>query len=257
MSLKHKLLMMALSLNAACGGGGGSDDQARSTGSAGSAATATAAASTSNSGWLTVVVGGINPTPRASAELHGRAFVSRLRSSCCTNDPADAGVSMSWQNLDTGETGTPEQHPGYSWALVWFLDKSGQNWDASVPLRVGSNTLVVTATDGLVVASQAVTVIRIVDDAPPVVTMTSPVDGATGVSPATALSITFSEEVYPPSISPTTILVKDALGNRVDGRVSYAAGVATFTPLADLKENTSRPMPGPGANSPCGAAAAA
>jgi YD repeat-containing protein len=68
------------------------------------------------------------------------------------------------------------------------------------------------------------------------VTTTNPADGATGVSPATSVSATFSYEMNPSTINTSTF----TLDNWVTGTVSYDSGAitATFTPNAPLAYNT-------------------
>ncbi len=72
-----------------------------------------------------------------------------------------------------------------------------------------------------------------VDNTPPVVTVHSPLSGATNVSAGATVTATFSEDVQAGTI---TFTVKDALNQDVTGVVAYDAPTrtATFTPSAPL-----------------------
>jgi hypothetical protein len=72
----------------------------------------------------------------------------------------------------------------------------------------------------------------------PAVSSTTPVNGATNVSIDQALSATFSESMNPATISATTFTLTATGGSSVAGTVTYASGVATFTPSASLANGT-------------------
>jgi hypothetical protein len=74
----------------------------------------------------------------------------------------------------------------------------------------------------------------------PVVTLTSPVNGATAVPVAQIVSATFSEAMNPAAISSSTFLLTGPGTTAVAGTVSYNAtgSVASFTPNASLAYNT-------------------
>ncbi|HEX8520660.1 MAG TPA: Ig-like domain-containing protein [Tepidisphaeraceae bacterium] len=76
-----------------------------------------------------------------------------------------------------------------------------------------------------------------VDTTPPAVTGTSPVNGATNVSPSSVMTATFSEAVQQNTIS---FVVKDGANNSVAGTITYDAGTktATFTPTNPLNQST-------------------
>ncbi len=79
------------------------------------------------------------------------------------------------------------------------------------------------------------------DDTTPTVIATSPVDGASGVAPTAAVTVTFSEAMDPTTISTSTITLKvTATGAAVPGTVSYntSSHVATFLPSASLAQAT-------------------
>ncbi|MEV0589694.1 DNRLRE domain-containing protein [Nonomuraea sp. NPDC050310] len=73
------------------------------------------------------------------------------------------------------------------------------------------------------------------DHTVPTVTSTSPVNGAAGVAPSTAVTVTVSEPVWEPSLT-----VQDATGTHVPGVIiTDADGVTlTFTPNAPLAQST-------------------
>lgn len=76
------------------------------------------------------------------------------------------------------------------------------------------------------------------DTTPPVVALTMPVDGVTGVATNTLVAATFSKDMDPATITGTnfTLVNTTAGGTAVTGAVSYlvSSKVATFTPAAAL-----------------------
>jgi hypothetical protein len=72
----------------------------------------------------------------------------------------------------------------------------------------------------------------------PTVTATTPVNGATNVPVGQMLSATFSEAMASASISATTFTVTGTSGTAVAGTVTYSGTVATFTPTANLANNS-------------------
>jgi hypothetical protein len=75
------------------------------------------------------------------------------------------------------------------------------------------------------------------DTTPPTVASKTPPDGATGVSPGTAVTATFSEPVLASSVGGTTFRLSEG-GNPVGGTVSLAGNTATFTPSQALEPST-------------------
>jgi hypothetical protein len=73
---------------------------------------------------------------------------------------------------------------------------------------------------------------------PPAVESTIPENGATNVPIGQVLSATFSEAMNPATISATTFRLTVTGGAAVAGTVTYAGGVATFTPTASLAYST-------------------
>jgi hypothetical protein len=74
---------------------------------------------------------------------------------------------------------------------------------------------------------------------PPVVVSTVPANGATNVPIGQVLSATFSEAMNSASIGASTFTLSATGGAAVAGTVTYANGVATFTPTASLANSTS------------------
>jgi hypothetical protein len=79
---------------------------------------------------------------------------------------------------------------------------------------------------------------------PPTITLTFPVDLATGVALNSAVSAIFSEAMNPLTISSATFTVEASgppLGSPISGVVTYdvAADIATFTPSSNLTASTS------------------
>ena len=72
------------------------------------------------------------------------------------------------------------------------------------------------------------------DTTPPVVTATSPVNGASGVSVGTNLAATFSEAMDAATINTTTFELRDSANALVPAVVSYNANAATLTPASAL-----------------------
>ena len=69
------------------------------------------------------------------------------------------------------------------------------------------------------------------DTTPPTVSVTNPVDGATGVFVDGSIRITFSETMDAATVNPTTFVLEDANHTPVLTSVSYAGNVVTFTPI--------------------------
>ena len=82
--------------------------------------------------------------------------------------------------------------------------------------------------------------VTIPDTTPPVVTSTTPVSNAVGVSLAQVVSATFSKPMNPSTISGTTFTLTGPGAVAVAGTVAYTStgSVATFTPSASLSPGT-------------------
>ncbi|HLG18183.1 MAG TPA: Ig-like domain-containing protein [Bdellovibrionota bacterium] len=71
------------------------------------------------------------------------------------------------------------------------------------------------------------------DQTPPTVVSISPPDGAFGIAPATAITVTFSEPIDPASVTTSSFSLSES-GQSVPGTVQYNTGGATFTPARRL-----------------------
>ncbi len=71
------------------------------------------------------------------------------------------------------------------------------------------------------------------DVTPPLVTVSDPLNNATGVATNKAVTVTFNEPMDPLTINSTTVTLKQGT-TVVAGTVTYADKVATFTPSASL-----------------------
>lgn len=69
--------------------------------------------------------------------LSGTAFVSPTWWHCC---PADAGVTVTWRNSATSESGTATST--VTGGITWTHE-----WSAMVPISSGSNAITITAAD--------------------------------------------------------------------------------------------------------------
>ncbi len=78
------------------------------------------------------------------------------------------------------------------------------------------------------------------DVTPPIITATSPVNGATNVNTVTAVTVSFSEAMNPATINSTTFELKNASNVVVTSLVTYnpATNTATLTPAAALANAT-------------------
>jgi hypothetical protein len=72
------------------------------------------------------------------------------------------------------------------------------------------------------------------DTTPPTVTSTTPASGATGVSPGTTVTATFSEPLDPATVNTSTFELRDSVNALVAATVSYNANTATLTPTSPL-----------------------
>jgi hypothetical protein len=94
-----------------------------------------------------------NPTSESSyteycnsVHLEGEAFISSTWSRCCSGSAEDTGVTVTWENKATGEIGNATQYVRicYLFGTPFLCDHL---WKASVPLTLGENFIVVTASD--------------------------------------------------------------------------------------------------------------
>jgi Bacterial Ig-like domain len=218
-----------LFLLCACGSGGGGD------------ASPPPEPTTVGAGWVTITGNSAaqdNSTDSPTVGLSGDAFISPMDHGCCSGSAIlNTGVTVSWENATTGESGAAAQTPQYCWFLGTYL--CGHTWQATIALVAGNNRIKITATDlhGNI-GRATVTVTRIPDVTPPTVDATSPASGATAVASNSFFVVNFSEAMDPATISASTILLNDSSNNSVNGSVTYSNNFATFTPAANLQAST-------------------
>lgn len=223
--ISRLLALTFLALLAACGGGGGGEDVVvEEPGNVGA-------------GWVTIE----SPQPPAYTTdsiygvlLSGEAFISPTWYRCCSGSATDTGVTVTWSNAATGESGPATQRLTY-FCPFGICYPGTHTWSAAIDLAVGDNLITVTATDPSGNLGRArITVTRTPDIVPPMVSATTPANDATGVSTNSPLRIAFSEPMAPETLNPETVLLQDSSGGAIGGAVSYADRVATFTPAAWL-----------------------
>jgi hypothetical protein len=130
------------------------------------------------------------------------------------SNPAINSNLFSW-NATTYWTSTPVGNTGN----IWIVDLQTGRKNKALP---ASNHYVIAVSGGCEL-----------DRTAPQVVSTSPANGATNVSVAISLSVTFSEEMDPATITTDTFKLITA-GNPVPGAVSYASSTAVFTPSSPL-----------------------
>jgi N-acetylneuraminic acid mutarotase len=218
-------LIAIVALVAACGGGGGGDDGAVED------------PDQVGAGWITItypVSGPSYSTGSPTVTLAGEAFISPTWWRCCSGSATDTGVTVTWTNATTGMSGSANQSLTYI-CLFGSCLPGTHSWRATIDLAFGDNLITVTATDPSGnLGRQRITVVRTTDITPPTVISTIPENGATGVSTNSSVEIKFSELMDPTSLNAFTIVLKDSSNNTISGSVSYAGGVATYTPAASL-----------------------
>jgi len=113
-------------------------------------------------------------------------------------------------------------------------------WEtAAIPLEMGHNTIVVTASDATGrTGEDSIDVIRIPDTTPPAVTSAVPGNGWSNVSVTVKPEIAFSEDMNAATINGSTITLKDGSGNPVPTSVTYYYQRATIVPNSSLAYST-------------------
>lgn len=220
----HFLLAIGCLLAALAGGCGG-----------GSGGTPPGDPNRVGAGWITISGQGSTDSP--TTVVGGQAFISPTHRRCCTGNASDTGVTVTWSNTTTGDSGAALQTPHYGWLFQFFL--SGHSWSASIPVVLGSNDITVTATDPSGNLGRAtITVTRVLDTTPPTITSTTPTSGALGVAVDGAIQARFSEPVQSSTVDTASFFVVDSNGVPVSGMVSSSGSIATFTPSSNLAPAT-------------------
>lgn len=183
-----------------------------------------------------------------SYDLWGRAYCDTCSQSetineySCNNLPAgyvwSSAIGVAWSNRKTGESGEAAHGVKKSCQCLFFdcWTVYHNTWDVKgVLLAIGDNVIDIRAYDALGnSATASVTITRQMDDTPPSVLATSPLNNATGVALNTAVIATFSEPMDGSTINAATFMLKDGANNPVDGTIFYSGTTAIFTPTSDL-----------------------
>jgi N-acetylneuraminic acid mutarotase len=185
-------------------------------------------------GWITIEDPSASSyaTESESAYISGEAFISPTHSGCCSGSASDTGVTVTYANADTGISGSASQRAEYCWFFGQRL--CGHSWSATVALRMGDNTITVSASDGYNRGRDSIRITRIREATLPAVSSTTPDNNATGVSINTPITALFSEEMNASTINETSFKLVDNTGNLISGSVTYRDKTATFTPDDDL-----------------------
>lgn len=236
MKLRHAIpvaVVIALTLTA-CGTGGTSGESIP----AGSACH-------TNNGDVSITFPSACPVSVSTAEisLSGEAFISHQPNlnlpDWWQNTATATGVTVTWTNVTTGQSGPTEQTVRICWFFVSFLCE--HQWSASVPIAMGSNTVRITASDNAGTRGIATTaVVRVPDSTPPTVQSTSPADGSSAMAVTGTMTATFSEAMDPATINTGTFLLTGPGGVLIPGnvRLVFSGTMASFTPTTTLAAGT-------------------
>lgn len=130
------LIVVVVFLSADCGDGGGDESDSPPP-------------SSSGGGWITVLAPDTPPPYETFCDrltLWGEAFISSGYSRCCSGSADDTGVKVTWQNTSIGLSGAADQRVD----VCYFFSSPflcNHEWWATVPLAVGSNTIVLRAAE--------------------------------------------------------------------------------------------------------------
>lgn len=181
--------------------------------------------SSPNVGWISIT----SPTTADSYStdsspqyISGEAFISPVKSTCCSGHVSDTGVTVTWHNEATGQTSEADQFVNYCVNLteVYLCDHT---WSINIPIAEGNNRISVTASDsGSSFATETITIERSTDITPPSVVATDPADGATDVHYTTSVIATFNESIEPVTINLNTFIVKSVSGEPASGIISLS-----------------------------------
>lgn len=110
----------------------------------------------SGGGWVTIE----DPTTEPATSTHcdsiyiaGEAFISPTWYRCCSGSAEDTGVTVTWRNITSGESGNADQDVD----ICYFFGSPylcNHRWGATVPLILGENHITVTASDPSGVSGQ-------------------------------------------------------------------------------------------------------
>ena len=194
-------------------------------------------------GWITIDQAATT-TDSAFARLTGTAFISPSWSGCCSGSASDTGVTISWSNPASGDSGLAS-HAVKICYFLFYPYLCDHTWSATIPLTMGNNTLTVTASDpGTNSGSSCIAAARTLDLTPPTVSSVSPPHGTQNALPGTAVSADFSEMMLSTSITPSAFTLTGPGNTPVAGTINtiqiYSSSPslyftrAAFQPLAAL-----------------------
>ena len=172
-------------------------------------------------------------TDRDSVSLLGSSFVPAGAQCTGIVGTMPAGYAVTLINVANSVTGSASFYLGclLQVHVIWE--------SAAIPLEMGHNTIVVTASDATGrTGEDSIDVIRIPDTTPPAVVSAVPGNGWSNVSVTVRPEITFSEDMDPATINGATITLKDGSGNPVPTSVTYYYQRATIAPSSSLAYST-------------------
>lgn len=170
-------------------------------------------------------------TDRTSIELGGWAPTPGGPFS--GNCPGDPGYTMTWRNDANGASGV-----AWAWTSRYFGilgPYCSTRWTTSeIPLNAGDNRIRVSG--GSALGEACILVKRMPDTTAPLVSWTSPSDGAVNVPATASITVNFNEPIDPATVTTATFLLRDQHGTAVSGSVTLDASgrTATFVPAAPL-----------------------
>ncbi|MGA1865500.1 MAG: carboxypeptidase-like regulatory domain-containing protein [bacterium] len=103
----------------------------------------------SGGGWVTIEDPTTEPTISTNCDhiyIGGEAFISPTWYRCCSGSAEDTGVTVTWRNITSGESGNADQ----SVDICYFFGSPylcNHRWGATVPLALGENQITVSASD--------------------------------------------------------------------------------------------------------------
>lgn len=152
-----------------------------------------------------------------------------------------SAIGISWKNKTTGTEGLASHAiTGTCYCdkvLFWLICSVyyEHTWSATgIPLALGDNIIEVTAhSPSGGTASDSVDIVR----SNSVLTI-EPLDGATNVHVNTTISVTFSANVDPLTVTSSSFMVKSSGGAAVSGNYVVNGPTVSFTPFSYLATNT-------------------
>lgn len=191
-----------------------------------------------NPAWIEITSPGTNPayTSNENELISGTAFISPDWYHCCSGSAEDTGVTVTWENVTTGASGSANQYVQYC-NLLGQTYVCEHYWSTYIPLTIGSNEIIVIASDPAYSDIDTLTIMReeaVEDTEPPIIVSVLPLDQSTNIAVDTLITITFNEKMDSSTINTDTI----TLTGETIGTVTYIDTTATFSPANNLTYNT-------------------